>query len=75
MSIKCAETHCNKTVHAENTFCLNHALGIDEARRVVQAMTLGCDHVYEPAPIAARLEILGRLLKVIAKVTESETES
>jgi hypothetical protein len=26
MSIKCAETHCNKTVHAENTFCLNHAL-------------------------------------------------
>jgi hypothetical protein len=49
--IKCAETHCNKTVHAENTFCLNHALGIDEARRVVQAMTLGCDHVYEPAPV------------------------
>jgi hypothetical protein len=51
MSIKCAEYGCNKTVHAENTFCFNHALGIDEARRVVQAMTLDCDHVYEPAPV------------------------
>jgi hypothetical protein len=23
--IKCAEIHCHKTVHAENTFCFNHA--------------------------------------------------
>jgi uncharacterized protein (DUF1800 family) len=69
MSIKCAETHCNKTVHAENTFCLNHALGIDEARRVVQAMTLGCDHVYEPAPVMPRSKVFDGITIAIRQET------
>jgi hypothetical protein len=58
-------------VHAENTFCLNHALGIDEARRVVQAMTLGCDHVYEPAPVLPPRSIW-QGITIAIKTPESE---
>jgi hypothetical protein len=69
MTIKCAEYGCQKTVHAENTFCLNHALGIDEARRVVQAMTLGCDHVYEPAPVLPRSKVFDGITIAIRQET------
>lgn len=69
--IKCAAYLCNKTVHAENSYCLNHALGIDEARRVVRAMTLGCDHVFEPAPVLPPRTIWDGIMFAMREETES----
>jgi hypothetical protein len=37
----------------------------------VQAMTLGCDHVYEPAPVLPRSKVFDGITIAIRQETES----